>query len=129
MSDEKIVEGEFVDGPPPGRRPPEPASSGTFFHPLSGAVILGLDWLAFGMEWATGFLGVAVVSVGVFALTYSLVYKVQTVFAKDSSDKARLKALLGAIAAAVPFPITGTVVGAAILALSGLSSILKLPRK
>jgi hypothetical protein len=28
----------------------------TFYHPASGVVILGLDWLAFGTDLFTGFL-------------------------------------------------------------------------
>ena len=41
----------------------------------------------------------------------------------DAPRAAFLKAFAGALAAGVPFPVTGTIVGAAILALSGLPSL------
>ena len=92
----------------------------TFFHPLSGAVILGLDWLAFGTDLVSGFALTAAVSLATFALVYAAVYRIQTGLHGDARRPAVLKAFLGALAAGVPFPVTGTVVGAAILALSGL---------
>lgn len=133
MSEDKIVEGEFVDGPPPGGRPEKPAKrSGSFFHPLSGAVILAADWVFFGLDVASGFLLLALFSVAAFGVVFAAVSNIQRRLAGDDPQKAALKALIGALAAAVPFPITGTVVGGAIIALSGLpklDDLLKGPKK
>jgi len=106
-------EGEVVE---PGKVP----SGKTYFHPLSGAVILGLDWLAFGLDLFSGFAAVAVVSTATFGVTYAAVSTIQRKLHGDDPKTAKKKALIGAAAAGVPFPITGTIVGAAILALSGL---------
>ncbi|HAH05748.1 MAG TPA: phosphoribosylaminoimidazole carboxylase [Elusimicrobia bacterium] len=112
--DDKVVEPELVETPPP---PPN-----TFFHPLSGLAILAIDWLAFGADLVTGHLAVAFMSLAAFCAAYYSIWSVQRRLQGDSPGKARLKALLGALAAGVPFPVTGTVVGAAILVLSGLPS-------
>jgi hypothetical protein len=111
---DKPVEGELVGEAPASA--PKPRS---YFQPLSGLVILGIDWLAFGMDFASGFLALAAVSVLAFVVTFAIVAKIQRK-ACDSQSTANLKALLGAIAAGVPFPVTGTIVGAWILMLSGL---------
>jgi uncharacterized protein YqgC (DUF456 family) len=90
-----------------------------FFHPYSGAVILGVDWLAFGADVPTGFAVVALTSLAAFAATFIAVAAIQRRDG-DSPLAACGKAFLGALAAGVPFPVTGTIVGAWILALSGL---------
>jgi hypothetical protein len=91
-----------------------------FFQRASGAAILGVDWLCFGLEWELGPVSMAVMSVAAFAVTYAAVWKIQTHLGGDDARRAHGKAFLGALAAGVPFPITGTIVGATILALSGL---------
>lgn len=100
----------------------------SFYHPASGLAILGFDWLFFGLEWQLGPVSLAAGCLAAFALTYAVVSRVQTRWCGDDPRRARLKALLGAAAAGVPFPVTGTVVGAFILALSGLGSLRRLPR-
>jgi len=59
-------------------------------------------------------------SLAAFVVTYAVVWKVQTRLGGDDARRAHGKAFLGALAAGVPFPVTGTVVGGVILALSGL---------
>lgn len=118
MGDGDIKEGEIV-GPEPSPAPRKKS----FFHPLSGLVILGLDWLAFGMDFFSGFAALLVVSVATFAATFALVSAIQRRLHGDSPAAAAGKAFLGAVAAGVPFPVTGTIVGAAILALSGLADL------
>jgi hypothetical protein len=98
-----------------------PRSPRSFYHPLSGAVILGLDWLAFGTDVLTGFVELALSSVVVFVVTYLAVQAIQIRLHGDSLKAARLKALLGAVAAGAPFPIGGSLLGAGILMMSGLS--------
>lgn len=91
-----------------------------FFQRASGAAILAVDWLCFGLEWQLGPLSLAAMSAAAFVTTYTVVWKVQTRLGGDGAGRAHGKALLGAVAAAVPFPVTGTVIGGVILALSGL---------
>lgn len=91
-----------------------------FFQRASGAAILAVDWLCFGLEWELGPLSLAVMSLAAFVVTYAVVWRIQTRLGGDDARRAHGKAFLGALAAGVPFPVTGTVVGAAILALSGL---------
>jgi len=99
----------------------------SFYHPLSGLAILGIDWAFWtlgGLE--LGMLGpvaVAVASVTSFGACYAVVSRVQQRWGGDDLKKARIKALLGATAAGVPFAIGGTLLGGLILALSGLKAI------
>lgn len=117
MSGDKVVEGEVVGGAP---QPPEPSGKRrSFYHPLSGVVILGVDWLAFGMDLFSGFAALAVLSILAFVATFYAVLAIQR-RQGDKPGAAAAKAFLGAVAAGVPFPVTGTIVGAAIIALSGM---------
>jgi hypothetical protein len=130
---DQIVEGEIVDPAPEPENgpPPEGAPRGrTFFHPASGAVILAVDWAAFGLELVTGPLALLVMSLLAGVATFYAVLAIQRRFHKDTTQAAVLKAIIAAVAAGVPFPITGTIVGAAIIALSGLPTLGgKLPGK
>jgi hypothetical protein len=92
----------------------------TFYHPASGVIILGLDWLAFGSDLMTGFLALPLLCVLAFAASFPLILAVQLKWSKDAMPAALGKAFLGAFMVGLPFPITGTILGAAILALSGL---------
>jgi len=105
---------------PRTRQEPPSSTTRTFFHPLSGLAILGIDLAAFGADAPTGFLLTPLTSIGAFVVTFFVVYHFQSNHNEDLPRSAALKALLGAIAAGVPFPIAGTFVGVAILALSGL---------
>lgn len=120
-----------LKGPPLAKTPKggythgmvEPKKS--FYEPMSGAVILGVDWLAFGIDAPTGFALVAFVSAAAFGSVFYAVEKIQ-LRAGDPPRAARVKALLGATAAGAPFPVTGTIMGTVILAMSGLGALRKL---
>jgi hypothetical protein len=96
--------------------PPPPASDHaapfeglrTFYHPASGVVIL------------TGFLAVPVMCVLSFLFSFMLILAIQLKWSRDAIPAALGKSFLGAFLVGLPFPITGTLLGAAILALSGL---------
>jgi len=92
----------------------------TFYHPASGVVILGLDWLVFGTDLMTGFLALPLLCFLSFVISFPVLYVIQSKWARDTGGAAFGKAFLGAFLIAVPFPITGTLLGAAILALAGL---------
>ena len=110
--------------PPTNDRAVPFAGLRTFYHPASGVVILGLDWLAFGTDFLTGFLtgflALPEMCVLVFLVSFALVLAIQVKWSKDQLPAAIGKSFLGAFLVGLPFPITGTILGAAILALSGL---------
>ncbi len=103
---------------PPARVPFEGLK--TFYHPASGVVILGLDWLLFGSDLMTDFLALPVMCVVGFLATFPLVLAIQRKWSLNTWPQALGKAFLGAFMVGLPFPITGTLLGAAILALAGL---------
>ncbi len=92
----------------------------TFYHPASGVVILLLDWLIFGTDLFSDFLAMPIMCVVGFVATFPMVTAIQRKWSKDSMQSAMAKAFMGAFMVGLPFPITGTLLGAAILALSGL---------
>jgi hypothetical protein len=104
----------------PHRAAPDEPRPRTFFHPASGVAILLIDWITFGIDVPTGFLFTLVSSLAAFTVTFAAVYFIQRKESLDSKARAAWKAFFGAVAAGVPFPITGTVLGAGILLLSGL---------
>ncbi|HEV3272452.1 MAG TPA: hypothetical protein VGZ93_09750 [Candidatus Methylacidiphilales bacterium] len=108
------------DAPPPAGNPVPFAGLRTFYHPASGVVILGLDWLIFGTDLVTGFLALPWMCVAGFLATFPLVLAIQLKWTRDALPAALGKAFLGAVMVALPFPVTGTILGAAILVLSGL---------
>ncbi len=107
--------------PPPAPKPAAPFEIlRTFYHPASGVAILMLDWLAFGTDFLSGFLAIPVICVLAFLVSFPLIFIIQRQWTKDSASAALGKAFVGAFLVGLPFPITGTLLGAAILALSGL---------
>ncbi len=107
--------------PPPAQKPAAPFENlRTFYHPASGVAILMLDWLAFGTDFLSGFLAIPVICVLAFLVSFPLIFIIQRQWTKDSASAALGKAFVGAFLVGLPFPITGTLLGAAILALSGL---------
>ena len=92
----------------------------TFYHPASGVVILALDWLLFGTDLMTDLLATPVMCVLGFLLTFPIVLLIQRGWSRNNWASAIGKAFLGAFMVGLPFPVTGTLLGAAILMLSGL---------
>ncbi len=85
-------------------------------------VILGIDVLVFGPEMLSGFLDTPIMCALAFLTTLPLVYAIQLKWGKDTMSNAFGKAFLGAFLAGLPFSIAGTMLGAAVIALSGLPS-------
>jgi hypothetical protein len=94
----------------------------TFYHPASGVVILGIDILVFGPEMLSGFLDTPLMCALAFLATFPLVFMIQWKWAKNTMSAAFGKAFLGAFLAGLPFSIAGTMLGAAVIGLSGLPS-------
>jgi hypothetical protein len=104
---------------PEASQPPF-ANLRTFYHPASGVVILGLDWLAFGTDLLSGFMALPAICILSFLVTFPILWLIQVKWTKDTNSAALGKAFLGAFLVGLPFPITGTLLGAAVLALAGL---------
>ena len=89
-------------------------------HPLSGLVMLGLDWVLFGGELLSGFvLEPLLVPLGALAGFIST-FLIERRYAGRSLGRSLLAAAFGALVVGVPWPVTGTLIGFAVLALSGL---------
>ena len=103
--------------------PSTPSSKRKFFlfHPYSGALIIAMDWLFFGVESATLGLSIPVMSLLAFVITLLGVFTIQSKISKDNLPIALAKGILGGLVAGIPTPIAGTFIGALILALAGLS--------
>ncbi len=91
------------------------------FHPCSGALIIAMDWVFFGVEAVSLGLSIPVMSLLAFATTLLGVFTIQIKLANDNWAIALVKGVLGGVVAGIPTPIAGTFIGALILALSGLS--------
>jgi ABC-type Mn2+/Zn2+ transport system permease subunit len=92
-------------------------------HPVSGILILGLDWLLFsGSAITLGASTLVLAGIG-FTLGGLGTGLVQRSFHGDGLAKTLLKGLLAGIAVGIPLPVAGTAVGAGILALSGIDRL------
>jgi uncharacterized BrkB/YihY/UPF0761 family membrane protein len=78
--------------------------------------------LVFGPELLSGFLDVPIMCVLAFLATFPIVFFIQWKWAKNTQSAALGKAFMGAFLAGLPFSIAGTMLGAAVIALSGLPS-------
>ena len=91
-----------------------------WLHPAAGLAIFAFDWLLFGSDLITEFLFVVIASLIGFWLGLIATYLVQSRIAGDSRGKSLLKGLFAGVVVGVPLPIGGTVVGAFVLAASGI---------
>lgn len=107
---------------PPVSNPGPTPQKKFWLHPASGLLILGVDWLFFAPEAATGGTAIIVTVPLAFIIVSSGVFLIQRRRNRDAVGGALLKALLGGFVAAIPTSIAGTILGTLVLVLSGLSS-------
>lgn len=89
-------------------------------HPLTGLAILGLDWLFFGGELLTGFvLEPLLVPLGAL-FGFIATFLIERRYAARSLARSFFAALFAAVVVGIPWPISGTLIGIAVLMLSGL---------
>jgi hypothetical protein len=94
-----------------------------FMLPATGLLMLGLDWFLFSGEAATlGLATPATALVGFLAGSLGT-YRLQRRFGLDSRPAALGKALLAGLFVGAPFPLAGTLVGAWVVATSGLATV------
>lgn len=122
------VEAIKIEVLPPGTAGARPTSTASasagappryWYHPLSGALILGVDWLMFGPEAITGELAALVTCPLAFLIVSVGVFGIQRWRNGDSVRASLAKALFGGLLAGLPTPISGTILGGLVLALSG----------
>ncbi len=99
------------------------AGGGSFLHPATGGLILGLDWLLFSGTVATGTVALPIAVVLGFTVGGIGTCCIQRFWAGERWSRALFKGLLGGIVVGLPFPICGTLVGGAVLASSGLDQL------
>ncbi len=97
----------------------------SWLHPLSGIVILGLDWLLFSGNVITAGAGTLATSLTGFLAGGLATLWLQRRFGGDAPDQALVKGLAAGIAVGIPFPIFGTLLGGTVLALSGLDKFMR----
>ena len=115
-----MAEAEIVPHEPSAARPRP-----TMLHPVTGALILLLDWLLFAGNVPTGLVATWPLSlVGFVAGSLGSIF-VQRRFAKDSLRASVIKGLFSGVAVGLPFPVAGTAIGGWILAASGLDRLRK----
>jgi hypothetical protein len=94
-----------------------------FMLPATGLLVLGLDWLLFSGEAATLGMAAPVTAVLGFLAGSIGTYLLQRRFGRDNHSAALAKGVLTGLFVGVPFPMAGTLVGAWVLATSGLATL------
>ncbi len=112
------TEGEDMAAPGAGGARP----FGRFFHAASGAAILGIDWLLFSGNIASGGMGTLPAMALGFGLGGLSTGLIQRFVAGDSTLKSLGKGLAAGLVVGAPTPVAGTALGGVVLAVSGFSA-------
>ena len=100
---------------------PPPAADKSLIHPISAVLLVAIDSLWTFADWAA-VAWIVTIPLSFFAVAIPT-YLIQKHIKKDPGGKSLAVASLLGVLAAVPTPITGTVVGAIALGLAGLRSL------
>jgi hypothetical protein len=97
----------------------------TLIHFLSAFVTVVLDWLWLTFELPATLSGVGLVftSIALGLLCSMIVMLIQRFMANDNWGAATAKGLVMGVAAGVPYPVIGTVVGAPLAGWSGIRAL------
>ncbi len=98
---------------------PEIRKSGLNLHPMSGLLILFLDY-AFFVEELT-IIGLPFTCIFAFMLSFTGIFLIQKYIDEEKTGRAVAKAFFGGVVTGLPTPVFGTVFGTMILVISGLS--------
>lgn len=98
---------------------PEIRKSGLNLHPMSGLLILFLDY-AFFVEEIT-IIALPFTCLLAFILCFTGVFLIQKYIDNENTGRAVAKAFFGGVITGIPTPVFGTVFGSLILFVSGLS--------
>lgn len=105
---------------------PDPSSGSPrkrLLHPVSGLVILALDWLFFSSNLLSGGALTILWSLVGFLVGALAVAIIQKRYQRDTTQASFWKGVVSGVAVGLPFPIAGTALGAFVLTLSGLDML------
>ncbi|HBC87258.1 MAG TPA: hypothetical protein DCZ94_09910 [Lentisphaeria bacterium] len=116
-----VLKAEPVEDKPAPKQPafPEIRKSGLNLHPMSGLLILFLDYAFFVAEMPVISLPLACFLA--FTLSFTGVFLIQKYIDEENTGRAVAKAFFGGVVTGIPTPIFGTAFGSMILVVSGLS--------
>lgn len=98
---------------------PEIRKSGLNLHPMSGLLILFLDYAFFVQEITI--IGVPFTVLLAFLLSFTGVFLIQKYIDNENTGRSVAKAFFSGVVTGLPTPVFGTVFGSLILFVSGLS--------
>jgi hypothetical protein len=98
---------------------PEIRKSGLNLHPMSGLLILFLDY-AFFVEEIT-VIAIPFTCILAFLLSFTGVFLIQKYIDSENTGRSVAKAFFAGVVTGLPTPVFGTVFGSLILVVSGLS--------
>jgi hypothetical protein len=98
-------------------------TAGTFVHPATGALILGLDWMLFSGTVVSAGTAWWILSAAGFVLGTAGAAFLQRRFGGDTMRMSVAKGLAAGVVVGLPLPVAGTAVGGWVLAASGLDRL------
>ncbi len=112
---------KVADPVQPLRQPvfPEIRKSGLNLHPMSGLLILFLDYAFFVQELTI--IAIPFTCLLAFILSFTGVFLIQKYIDNENTGRSVAKAFFGGVVTGFPTPLFGTVFGSLILFVSGLS--------
>ena len=118
---EKMIPVKLAEPVQPSPKPmfPEIRKSGLNLHPMSGLLILFLDY-AFFVEEIT-VIAIPFTCFLAFTLSFTGVFLIQKYIDNENTGRSVAKAFFGGVVTGLPTPLFGTVFGSLILFVSGLS--------
>lgn len=117
----KAVPVEVLPPEPPRAVPPTASTEGPPIHALSALILVAVDGLWAVFDWAPPIWPVAIPFC--FFTVFLPTFLIQKFLGKDSNGRALTFATILAVLAAIPTPITGTPIGLALLAWTGLGKL------
>ena len=117
----RAVPVEVLPPAPAQVAPREAPADGPPIHPLSALILVAVDSLWAVFDWAPPIWPVAIPLC--FLAVFVPTLLIQKVLKKDPTGRALTFAIILAVLAAIPTPITGTPVGLALLAWTGLGRL------
>lgn len=105
----------------PAQKPlfPEIRKSGLNLHPMSGLLILFLDYAFFVQEITI--IAIPFTCFLAFLLSFTGVFLIQKYIDNENTGRSFAKAFFGGVVTGLPTPVFGTIFGSLILFVSGLS--------
>jgi hypothetical protein len=117
----KVAPVEVLPPEPPRTTPPGASAEGPPIHALSALILVAVDGLWAVFDWAPPIWPVAIPFC--FFTVFLPTFLIQKFLRRDSNGRALTFATVLAVLAAIPTPITGTPIGLALLAWTGLGKL------